>query len=373
LTIESVKDSVPLEKRDATKLNSIQALRGVAILFVLATHIGLCEIAYGGSYLPSRVAFGNMGVDLFFCISGFIMVTITSGKDRHNWDQIKDFFLKRLIRIYPLYWVIAILSIAIWYSIPTPAYVYIPHTDLLGYYTKSFFLLPNVPFPVVLQSWSLTYEIYFYLVFGFFLSFSRKHLPKLLLVWSCFVIAGKGFLLLDSANYQNAFSRLLTDQMTLEFILGCFIALTIKNKLFEIPSPKLLLIAGIAGIGITIAANPFGSHFLRFAWFGIPSILILYACVLGEARKGWIFPQWLVSMGDISYSMYLSHLATLTLVSFFWSRLVIRKNLGLSLLLSAILAVVAISVAFLSYNFIEQPLLGFCRKLFLKPSQKKRV
>ena len=70
------------------RLESVQALRGVAVLFVVLSHVGF-------------INFGAFGVDLFFCISGFIMMYITQ-------KSTDNFFYKRVIRIIPLYWAMTI-------------------------------------------------------------------------------------------------------------------------------------------------------------------------------------------------------------------------------------------------------------------------
>src|SRR5437868_1187412 len=94
------------------KLHNIQALRGAAVLLVLARHILVMEVNYGGgrTLLPEVTKAGDSGVDIFFAISGFIMVFITRGQFQKP-GAIPAFFYKRAARIYPLYWLFSLLVI----------------------------------------------------------------------------------------------------------------------------------------------------------------------------------------------------------------------------------------------------------------------
>jgi len=88
-----------------SKIQNIQALRGIAVIAVVFSHLVIIEKKYGGSetILPEFLLFGKFGVDLFFVISGFIMVTITRSKFQIPREALK-FFYRRVARIYPLYW-----------------------------------------------------------------------------------------------------------------------------------------------------------------------------------------------------------------------------------------------------------------------------
>jgi exopolysaccharide production protein ExoZ len=370
LTIASAQDFGPgtLSERGTSKLDSIQALRGIAILLVLIAHIGAFEKVYGGGYLPPHLAFGNLGVDLFFCISGFIMVTITENREHHE-TRSGAFYWKRFVRIYPLYWVVTTVTLFAWRFIRPPEYVFVASKDLLPYYLKSLLLVPITPCPVINQGWSLVNEIYFYIVFGFFLLFSRRILPQLLFLWAVWVTAGRTLLFLYPEQFGIAFFKVIADRLTIEFIGGCTIALILQKKL-NYPA-TVLLAAGILLTCVTIAMNPVKEHFVRLAWFGIPSALIFFSCVAGEMRHGWHFPGWLISLGDISYSLYLTHVLSFVLIGVCWAHFVRNANVPLSLVLSAILTVGAISIGFLCYRYVEQPLLRTFRRR-LSGSRKRR-
>ena len=95
----------PLHKN---KLELIQALRGLAALLVVMFHTTeLNHKNFQQEFLFNIFAFGSSGVDFFFVLSGFIIYFI------HRFDvgqrnKLKPFLLKRLIRVYPMYWLVTL-------------------------------------------------------------------------------------------------------------------------------------------------------------------------------------------------------------------------------------------------------------------------
>src|SRR5262245_65089484 len=92
-------------RRQGEKIEAIQALRGVAVLAVVAFHSLVFERKYSGGdlVLPGWFRFGESGVDLFFVISGFVMVTVTRGRFG-KFNEVVRFLWSRATRIYPTFW-----------------------------------------------------------------------------------------------------------------------------------------------------------------------------------------------------------------------------------------------------------------------------
>jgi peptidoglycan/LPS O-acetylase OafA/YrhL len=97
------------------KIENIQDLRGVAILFVVMLHLLAMEQKYGHGdrLLSDFFTLGASGVDLFFVISGMVMVTATRGLFQRP-PAIAQFFYNRLSRVYPLYWIFSLPVLAIY-------------------------------------------------------------------------------------------------------------------------------------------------------------------------------------------------------------------------------------------------------------------
>ena len=106
--------SPQIEKSPGRKIVNIQALRGIAVLLVVAYHLTKIEAKYGhGERLLTTLAtIGMSGVDLFFVISGFVMVTVTRGWFRKD-GALAHFLYHRFKRIYPIYWFYSLLILAI--------------------------------------------------------------------------------------------------------------------------------------------------------------------------------------------------------------------------------------------------------------------
>ena len=138
------------------KLQSIQALRGIALLGVIGFHFLFIEKKYSGGdfLLPDFLHLGQSGVDLFFVISGFIMVTVTKGRFTLNGEVIR-FLWGRLTRIYPTYWFYFFLTLAIFLIKPAWVNASQEHQTQL---ISSFLLLPSDQLPLVMAAWSLSHE-----------------------------------------------------------------------------------------------------------------------------------------------------------------------------------------------------------------------
>jgi peptidoglycan/LPS O-acetylase OafA/YrhL len=158
------------------KLYFIQSLRGIAVLMVVFWHasryLGNYGEKIGGKlFMPG----GQLGVDLFFMISGFIMVHIT----RDSRDTMRDsavFLIKRISRVIPVYFSLTLLYLLVQGSLIS----YLMDSALTMHLMKSFLfipqgggLAPDFGQPVLGVGWSLNYEMYFYFVFGTSMLFGR--------------------------------------------------------------------------------------------------------------------------------------------------------------------------------------------------------
>src|SRR5687767_4316208 len=167
------------------KLNSIQVLRGIAAMTVVASHLVPLERKYfGEQLLPHFFDLGVSGVDLFFVISGFVMVTVTRGR-RGGWRTL-EFLYSRATRIYPTYWFYFFITLCVFLAMPHWVNASENHQADLW---RSFFLFPGQHLPLVLVGWSLILELWFYVVFaGLLLLDERMRLPALA-IWAVIILA----------------------------------------------------------------------------------------------------------------------------------------------------------------------------------------
>lgn len=150
---------------------SIQYLRGIAALLVVFFHVsGTLNNVYAQANLGSLLFSGGIsGIDLFFMISGFIMVYATSKKEE---DGVRRFVIRRFFRIYPTFLVCLLLYNFI-----------VVNSAGVGGFVRSLFLLPisfSGPAPyfsynILYPAWTLLYEVIFYAIFAFSMLVSHKY------------------------------------------------------------------------------------------------------------------------------------------------------------------------------------------------------
>ena len=352
------------ENTPLSKIINIQALRGVAVLLVVLFHLVTIEQKYGGvkTILPNFLNVGMFGVDLFFVISGFVMVSVTKGKFL-NIKHAAQFLYHRASRIYPTYWVYSLLVLGVFLFKPT--LVNSSQGNEVNI-VASFLLLPSDRLPLVMVGWTLIHEMYFYLVYFFILLFiSEKHLVNALVLWAA-VIIGANF----SLELATPFEKLVFHPLTIEFIFGCFVAIYYFRKNNKILREDLLLsLAAVGFIAMIYGQNLYYQHTESFepqGWwriliFGLPALSIVFYFINAE-RNGFVFHSSLVRIGDTSYSIYLSHILTLSAVGRIWSSFSIDSTWD-NVIMIPILIISAIIVGMLSYRYVERPLLTYSRRI----------
>lgn len=343
------------------RLQNIQALRGVAVLSVLFFHLVVIERKYGGAntLLPDWLQFGMFGVDLFFVISGFVMVTVTRGIFRAP-NRAFQFLYHRVSRIYPLYWVYTTLALAVFLVQPT--WVNSSQGNLVDI-PASYLLLPSDLLPLVQVGWTLVHEMYFYLVFFLILLLlPERFLVPATLAWGAVIVIG-------SPQAGNAFTRVAFHPLTLEFIAGCLLAFHYHNfDAVKINGKALVAIACLgyvaAILGYVHYSGLTGEPPLKWAqalYYGIPAAAIVF-CMAQAERTGAVLPNFLVAAGNASYSIYLSHLFTMNVVGRLWRFFATDSILDNAVVLTAAFAL-SLIVGFVSFRFIETPLLKLTRRL----------
>ncbi|MGJ0484950.1 MAG: acyltransferase family protein [Methylomicrobium sp.] len=341
----------------SNKILNIQALRGIAVMLVIAFHLAGNEEKYGHGYtiLPDFLAIGSSGVDIFFVISGFVMVTITRGRFRKT-GAIRKFIYHRVTRIYPVYWFYSVLMLAIiWVQWETSS-----STRVIDM-TASFLLLPQNQLPLLVVGWTLVHEMYFYFVFSLLLAFHERWLSALMILWCVASIIGAVIL----SSTENPIIQLIVNPLTLEFITGGLIARAHFSG--KSSFAWLLLILAVAwwilgyGICVKLGLAPESSSWLRLLLFGVPSAFFVYALVALEKSSGWRMPSWLMLIGDASFSIYLSHLLVIAFIGRIWEAFGLVGPYTNGIVLIAML-LSALVIGITSFRLIELPLLNFTRR-----------
>lgn len=194
------------------KLNIIQMLRGFAAVIVVIHHIsGVCGEYFNYTLLGDVFRIGWNGVDFFFVLSGFI-ISFAHFNNLQSGQGVREFLIKRVVRIYPIYWLIALVSLI--------CFLILGQLNLRQdstYIIKSFLLIkqPNIPFLKV--AWSLIYEMFFYLMFALFIKIGWQKTKIVVPVWFVAIL----YIAMFEPTLAQSF--FFTD-FILEFLLGCFVA-----------------------------------------------------------------------------------------------------------------------------------------------------
>lgn len=280
---------------------SVQALRAIAALSVVAFHVSEnIERTSGEAVAGGLFRKGFAGVDLFFVVSGFIIVH-SSGRYAGRPQALIPYLSKRFFRIFPLYWLSVIPLLLFLGLFPDSRLINrLPERTLSGL-LSTLFLLPGHN-EVNAVSWTLSFEWYFYLLFG--LVIVRREA-----VWGlsalAIVVLINGLALwyegIDSGTAAGRFFFL--SPLMLEFAVGAGVSALIRR--FRVPFPWVWVGAGVLIGWLFCPEKPWD---LNRVWsLGPGAGLILLGVTGAEAQNRLRVPGWLVTLGDASYPLYLIH------------------------------------------------------------------
>ena len=286
-------------------LLSIQILRAVAALAVLTHHVCNEKVAHvGGAPAPlNNLVVGVAGVDLFFVISGFVMVYASESLFGRR-GAPKIFFLRRLARIVPLYWMVTAAIIVYLVAVHGVAVVMGLHSS--GGLIASFLFYPylrpdGLISPVHALGWTLNYEMFFYVLFAVAVMLPRRAaVTAITALFVALVMIGQLFA--PPLPFAYWF-----DPNILEFCFGMAIALAYRAGV-RLPRAGawLLILAAIAAFAAT-TVSVVSAPWRALIW-GAPSAAIVAALVLSrQGAPAGPVGRTFGFLGDASYSIYLTH------------------------------------------------------------------
>lgn len=261
-------------------ISTLQALRFIAALFVMLFHLGMSKSGY-------------KGVDLFFVMSGFV---IYYHYHAHTSDDnyVKKYCINRLTKIYLLYWTsLVILHLLV----PFPLNV----TTL-----RSLLLIPH-HHDYLGVSWSLSYELYFYLLMGLILFCTppQMHKPILYIIF----LVTTAIILLDQTSFsiKGSVSSFLLGHNLWEFLLGVIAACLFDSgfpgggkhpKLYFIVSLSALVVFSLVDMGYFTPGN--------YIVYGVLAFLIIITAVTAEKQLPALPARKLINqLGNSSFAIYL--------------------------------------------------------------------
>ena len=349
-------------------LLSLQALRGVIVLAVIYAHVQLyfASKLQRPDFLPSNLTFAAAGIDVFFVLSGFLMVYSTERLFGQP-GAMRTYFVRRAGRILPMYWA-ATTIVLIYVIVRYGSVANATGGAGLDYVICSYLFIPygrDWGAPLHGVGWTLVSEVFFYVAFGLLVMWSRR---TVVLAIAAFFLAlvtlGQIF-----PTLPNPF-HYWTHPLILDIVCGTAIALAYRNGL-RVPQP---LVYALVAAGVVVLVWSYRQdHFFApdslerlFVW-GIPAAAIVGALALAaRPMQHNSISRVFGKVGDAGYSLYLFHplgLGVPTMLLGRWIDLAQLPWVHLALILPCV------SVpGLVLYRFVEKPLTDyFHRKADSRP------
>lgn len=327
---------------------SIQYLRFVAAFMVVLVHASHSLVTYLGSdRIPVLWAGGN-GVDIFFVISGFIMVMIGRTTRRSGWE----FFWLRFTRIAPPYWIVTTVMVATIFAVPQllqasaadPAHIIASYLFIPWHHPAAEIQ------PVLHVGWTLNLEFIFYSIFAALLWVgTRWRGPAIVGVLAALTALGYVF------EPYAAIPAVWTASLLMEFAFGVMVGYAYFAGLRMPAWAGLALLVG--GFTMILQQDLMSGVYDRQRWIqsGIPATAIVLGALMLE-RAGRVGQnQFWRFMGDISFSLYLCHYFAIGFLRAVWPD-ALMGNLAMDILFLTVTAIVSIAGSAAFYVILERPL-----------------
>jgi exopolysaccharide production protein ExoZ len=373
-SLQTQDTSLPIAS-SIRQIDGLQLLRAVAVILVIWCHAGQVLQDSGSSGLPALNVFG---IDIFFVISGFILsLVVLRERRKPGLRPMADFMKRRLLRIYPIYWVVALIMLG---------RLALSGNLFQSNYIPAFLLLPSLHYPsdryIMGYSWTLVFEMFFYILLGLTLLKTIKWaVPFLIALLSISVAIGAVI------GIRHPVWIIAGNPILLEFVYGASLALLYARIGQRRIAGIVLTVVGVAAAILLQIHNPPSvasglqmvmlddGVFLRVATWGVCALVIVSGVVFWSPSMESAFGKAWVILGNASYSTYIVSALCLEFTYRLFFKFVpypifptgIRVVFELSLLTSTLV------IGFASYVFVEKPLLRFLQNKFLARTKPRPV
>ena len=313
----------------------------------------------------------NLGVSYFYVLSGFVMI-LAYGKKEHI--SPKEYYINRLARIYPLHIMTLLLAIA------ANIFKYINYLEYVKFDIPSMLMnallihawIPQISLSYNVPSWSISVEMFFYLLFPFIFNYViKKWKLKYIAIFtlSFWLVCQIGMNIFYFSEYYGGYNSL--DRYFLKFnpflhlnsfLVGILFGLVFQNMhLFNFKAGNYDILVIITTLGIILLIYLTRNLLIHNGFHSITFGGLILLITLNTGRITKIFNnKHLIYLGEISFALYLLQIPIGMILTKIFSATGI-KNHTLFFCLSFIVVMIA---SHFSYKYIEIPARNKIKKLF---------
>lgn len=375
---------------------NLDGLRFIAALLVIINHI---EMSKGEMGLPNLYGngvdadyhigtiesfvhvIGKLGVVLFFSLSGFLITYLLMiEKERTNTVAVGKFYFRRVLRIWPLYFLVVIFALFI---APHIDFLSIPHYDIatvqshLWIKTILFlFFLPNLLMvglgiiPFAGQSWSIGTEEQFYLIWPWIMKKAKNKMNVLLAIIAIYLTVSWILNADLSYGYVYQLAKRFWGVFNIDIMaIGGVASVLVYEKKEKFLKVLFTKTTQYVNFGIIVLLIGFGVHFpiLHFEIYGVLFTILIMNLASNPDSVFNLENKILKYAGKISYGLYMYHALVIVLVL----KTLKKMDMYHDYLLYPLSIIISILFAALSYEFFEKQFLKLKKKFVIVDSGAK--
>lgn len=365
----------------------LNALRFFAATMVIFHHVEQYKSWAGIPNVwgnPITDSMGHKAVSFFFVLSGFLITYLLLEEHRKTQTiALKKFYMRRILRIWPLYFLIVLIAVALMPVIGQGIFTSINSSVTLPVLFCFVLFIPNVLrlfSPTIVganQLWSVGIEEQFYVFWPLLIGlFVKRVVPFLLGFIFVKMLIHMGLLMgisvIDSVRFEQIerlYALFPVEQMAIGG-LGAALLFHQKEDVLKYFRRKGVFVMSLIGILIISLSD---SHFFLLTYleavlFTLILLNVIHYAVLYRPLEHQMF----LHLGNISYGIYMWHTAVIAALLVVTKKLDLQDYFGWNLAFYSLSVVLTLVISHFSYTYFEKPFLKMKDRLSFVPSVQRK-